>query len=461
MATILIVDDDMSIVESFQSLFEETHTILTAYNQAEASQLVKENRIDLVFLDYQLPGENGLEVLKKIKALEPELYVIVITGHGSPETIIQTMSLGAYDYLEKPLDIEKITILTNRALESKKIKNFVNVVIDEQVSHYSLKRIIGKSEVMQNVFKTIGLLINNDVSVLINGESGTGKELIAKSLHYVGRHKHEPFIAVNCSGLTEGLLDNELFGHEPQAYTGAYSKKIGKFEAAGEGTFFLDEIGDMPLAIQAKLLRVLQEKEFQRLGGIRTIPLKARIIVATNKDLLKEVQRRLFRQDLYYRINVAVVEVPSLREKKEDIPDLINHFITEANKKLRKTIIGISQEALELLGAYNWPGNVRELENVITIMCINTQTSILQPETLPGYIIKGSSITNMYGAFIDSFLEKHDRQNDLLKILNLELEAELIKKVGGKLKNNKSAMSRVLGISRVTLQKKMSQAGEQ
>ena len=457
MANILVIDDDKSILESFRALFKGKHRVLAAYNAREALASILENEIELVFLDYRLPGQDGLKVLESIRKLEPGLYVIVITGHGSFETIIRAMSLGAYDYVEKPLDIDKITILAKRALESRKMNAIVKVVTEEQAEFYSLNRIIGKSQVMQDIFKTIGLLVNNDVTVHISGESGTGKELIAKSLHYNSPRKNEPFMAVNCSGLTESLLDNELFGHEPQAFTGAYSQKKGKVEAAGEGALFLDEIGDMPLPIQAKLLRVLQEKEFQRLGGIRNIAMKARVIAASNKKLQEEVAAGRFRKDLYYRINVASLSVPPLRHRKDDIPLLSEHFIKEANRRLKKSITGLVAGTMEILTGYSWPGNVRELENVIINMCINTPTTALQPAITPRYISHCGSEADIFSEFVEGFLETSGAEKNLLPLLVRELEKHLIRLVGKKLRYNKSAMAAVLGISRVTLQKKMAE----
>src|SRR6056297_2244984 len=276
MASMLIVDDEINIIKSFQSLLSDSHEVYGAYNGKEALEVIEEKKVDFVFLDYNLAGENGLDLLKKLRSLDPELYIVIISGYGNFEVIIQAMALGAYDYLEKPLDIDKIHILLRRAIKSKKMDSTVKLLIEEQRSHFNLKRIVGKSLPMQNVFKQIGLLLNTDVSVLISGENGTGKELIAKALHYSGKRRDEPMVAVNCSGISETLLENELFGHEQQAFTGADSMVKGKFEAAGEGTILLDEIGDMPLALQVKLLRVLQEREFQRLGGNRTIKIKAR-----------------------------------------------------------------------------------------------------------------------------------------------------------------------------------------
>jgi DNA-binding NtrC family response regulator len=455
MANILVVDDDKSIVDSFRALFKGKHHVLASYNAREALDSIRENEIELVFLDYRLPGQDGLKVLESIRKLEPGLYVIVITGHGSFETIIQAMSLGAYDYIEKPLDIDKITILTRRALETRKMNAIVKVVTEEQAEFYSLNRIVGKSQVMQDIFKQIGLLVNNDVTVLISGESGSGKELIAKSLHYNSPRKNEPFMAVNCSGLTESLLDNELFGHEPQAFTGATSQKKGKVEAAGEGTLFLDEIGDMPLPIQAKLLRVLQEKEFQRLGGVRNIAMRARVIVASNKTLREEVAAGRFRKDLFYRINVASLSVPPLRDRKDDILLLSEHFIKEANRRLKKSVTGLLPETMEILTGYSWPGNVRELENVIINMCINTPTPALQPAIIPRYISHCGEVSDIFSDFIENFLEKNSAEKNLLPLLVSELEKHLILLVGKRLQYNKSAMAAALGISRVTLQKKM------
>lgn len=293
MASILIIDDEINIIKSFESLFSGEHEVYSAVNGKESLDILKNERIDFVFLDYNLGGEDGLELLKIIKSIDPELYMVMISGYGNFEVIIKAMSLGCYDYLEKPLDIDKIEFILKRALRSKKLSSTVKFLVGEKSSQFNLNRIIGKSPLMQNVFKQIGLILNTDVSVLIVGENGTGKELIAKALHYNGRRKEEPFIAVNCSGLSETLLDNELFGHERQALTGADTLVKGKFETAEEGTIFLDEIGDMPLN--------LQEKEFRRFGGTRNIKLKARVIAAVNKDIIKETALRAFQAESLFQ----------------------------------------------------------------------------------------------------------------------------------------------------------------
>jgi len=455
MAQILVIDDDKSIIESFSVLFDGIHSVTGAYNGEEALEILKKQKIDLIFLDYRIPGEDGLKVLKKIKEVDSDVYVIIISGYGNFETIISSMSLGAYDYLEKPLDAEKIKIITRRALELKKVNSYVKLIKDTEFENYSLKMIIGSSEVMQEVFKNIGKLVNNDVTVLITGESGVGKELIAKAVHYNSPRRDEPFITVNCAGLTETLLENELFGHEAQAFTGARTQIRGKFEAAGEGTIFLDEIGDMPLSVQSHLLRVLQEREFQRLGGVRTIKVKARIITATNMNLLEQVKSGNFRKDLYYRINVATINVPPLRQRLEDIPLLVDHFIKKANKKLKKNIQGISKDALCKLQNYNWPGNVRELENIITNICINQQGNYIDSINTQGYNQIVDKKGNIFEDFINDYLKMCEKKENILPPMISTLEKELIKKVGKNVNYNKSEMARVLGISRVTLGKKL------
>lgn len=458
MTSILIIDDEINIIKSFQSLLSSDYDVYSARNSRTALDEIKKNKIDFVFLDYNLGGENGLDLLKSIKALDPELYVVMISGYGNFEVIIQAMALGCYDYLEKPLDIDKISILLKRALRSKKINNIVKLMVDEQSSQFNLKRIIGKSPLMQNVFKQIGLLLNKKVSVLITGENGTGKELVAKALHYSGMNRGEPFIAVNCSGLTESLLDNELFGHEQQAFTGADSMVRGKFETAGEGTIFLDEIGDMPLPLQVKLLRVLQEREFQRLGGTRTIKLKARVIAATNKDIIEEIRKGRFRQDLFFRINVAQIEIPPLRKRKEDIPLLLDYFVKEARLKLNKKIEGASEDTLKLLTEYDWPGNIREFENTIINMCIKTHGTVIRSSSIPNYI-RTKKLNNRdresLEDFLINYLETADREKPLLPVLVSEIEETLIRILKDKYGNNKTKIAAALGMSRVTLLKKM------
>ena len=461
MAKILVVDDDRGVFESFSALFRGEHTVLGAYNGKEADKLLEENHVELIFLDYRLPGDDGLSVLKQIRSKMPDADIVMITAYGSLETIVQSIALGACDYLEKPLDAGKIRIITQRALGSRKMRHYVRVIQDEQLRTYDLTKVVGKSEVMQNVFKATGRLVNNDITVLITGESGSGKELIARALHYNGNRKNEPFVAVNCSALPEALLENELFGHEAQAYTGATTQQAGKFEAAAEGTVFLDEIGDLTLSIQTKLLRVLQERELQRLGGSRNIYLKARVITATNRNLLTLIKNGKFREDLFYRINVASIEVPPLRERKDDIPLLVDHFVNVAASKLNKTLRGVTDEALSILKNYRWPGNVRELENVILSLGINCQSGIIEAAEIPRYLSGNDKGQDLFSDFSEVFLRQYADQKGLLKLLYNSLEPPLIRMLLTKLGNNKTAVAERLGISRVTLQRKLSEIKQQ
>jgi len=453
MATILVIDDDRGV-------FRDEHRVLAAYNGSEALAALQEHEVDLAFLDYRLPGDDGLAVLQSIRRLNPELDVVLITAHGSFETVVRSIALGACDYLEKPLDIDRIGIITRRVLESGKMRRYMRVLRDEQSRAYDLERIVGRSQPMLEVFKNVGRLVNNDVPVLITGESGTGKELIARALHHNGPRREEPFVAVNCSGLPEGLLDNELFGHEAQAYTGATSQKAGRFEVAGEGTVFLDEIGDMPLSVQAKLLRVLQGREFQRLGGTRNLRLKARLIAATNKSLGEEMRRGAFREDLYYRINVAALGLPPLRERPEDIPALVDHFLAAAAHKLNKPLRGITGEALAILARYPWPGNVRELENVVLSLGINNHSGVIEAGEIPRYLTGTAGHEDACGDYVDAFLERHADRRDLLMRLRGELEPLLLRRLLERLGGNRTAVAARLGISRVTLQKMLGKLPE-
>ncbi len=454
MAAILVIDDDKNIQKSFTQLFSSEHEVFNGYNGKEGLDIFSSREVDLVFLDYRMPGEDGLAILKSLKKLDPGVPVIMITAHGNFETIIEATSLGAYDYIEKPLDIDKISILAKRAVESRKLSKYVNTIRSENIRNYELKKIIGNSVLMQDVFKSVGRLVNNDVVVHITGESGTGKELLARALHFNGNRKNEPFIAVNCSGLTESLLDNELFGHEPQAFTGAVSLKIGKFEAAGEGTIFLDEIGDMPLQIQTKLLRVLQEKEYQRMGGLKNIKLKARVITATNRNLHDEVKTGRFREDLYYRINVAKIVIPPLRDRKEDIPVLADFFLKNASYKLNKIFTSIASDLMSEFTAYDWPGNVRELENLLTSICINAQGPSLSLHDMQVRLVSMPPL-NLLEKAVNYFCNEHRTSDNLLPLLYDKLEKIMIDRIGREQNFNKSAMAKILGISRVTLAKKM------
>ncbi len=366
---ILVVDDDPKILFAFLEVFKKDgYAAIMANDGEEALKAVGSEKIDLVFMDISLPKIDGLEVLKKFKELGINIPTIIITGYGIMQNAIKAMQLGAFDYLTKPLDISKIRELTKKALskstsssENAESYSFFNADI---VDRYEL---IGRSSRMQEIYKLIGMVSTtpNTVSVLITGESGTGKELVARAIHGSTLGTGHPFIGINCSAVPDNLLESELFGYEKGAFTGAAERKLGKFEFAQSGTIFLDEIGTLLPNMQQKLLRVLQEREFERLGGDVPIKVQARFIAATNRDLESEIKNGNFREDLFFRLNVVAVKLPPLRERAEDIPLLANYFLAKYNEHLNKKVKGFSSQAISLLNSYQFPGNVRELENLI------------------------------------------------------------------------------------------------
>jgi DNA-binding NtrC family response regulator len=371
LSPILIVDDDPSICFAFKKTFEElNYKTVSANNGKEAIQVFKESSPSLIFMDISMPDMNGLEALARIKELNPDIPVIIITGEGNMQTAIRAMQLGAYDYLTKPLDVDKVRLTGTRAFEMVKMRQKINE-LEKRINrkkHDGRTIMVGQHQKMQEVFKKIGIISTTPLTtnILILGETGTGKEIVARIIHESCANAQEPFQVINCTVLPENLLESELFGHEKGAFTGADRLKIGKFENAGKGTLFLDEIGDLSVNLQKKLLRVLQERSFERLGGGNTsIDLNARIIAATHLELGKAVKEGYFREDLYYRLNVIEINLPPLREKKDDIPLLVNHFISKFNDSFDTRIKNASDEVINTLQNYHFPGNVRELENLI------------------------------------------------------------------------------------------------
>ncbi len=364
---ILVVDDDAKIIFAFlEVLKKDGYSAITASDGEEAIKIASTEKVDLIFMDISLPKITGLEVIKKFKEQGINIPTIIITGYGIMQNAIKAMQLGAFDYLTKPLDINKIRELTKKALlkltppGSDKGISFNANIVDRY-------EIIGRSQKMQEIYKLIGMVSTtpNTVSVLITGESGTGKELAARAIHVSTKGNGHPFIGLNCSTVPDNLLESELFGHEKGAFTGASERKLGKFELAQDGTIFLDEIGNLLPSLQQKLLRVLQEREFERLGGDMPIKVGARFIAATNRNLESEIKNGNFREDLFFRLNVIEIKLPPLRERVEDIPLLANYFLTKYNEHLNKNVKGFSSEAVLLLNSYQFPGNVRELENII------------------------------------------------------------------------------------------------
>ena len=373
---ILIIDDEKNIREGLSASLEmEGYNTVLAENGKEGLELFAKGDIDLVITDLRMPQVTGEEVLEKIISGSPGIPVIVLTGHGSIDTAVEAMRKGAYDFLTKPLNLDRLTLIVKRALQGREL-SLQHRLLQEELQELQGKKvfesIIGKSSQMQKVFDMIKRVADSKASVLITGESGVGKELIADAIHNLSSRKDKPMIRVHCAALTETLLESELFGHEKGAFSGAVARKRGRFELANGGTIFLDEIGEINQNVQIKLLRVLQEKKFERVGGEETIDVDVRVVAATNKNLLEEIKNGNFREDLYYRLNVVHIEVPPLRERKEDIPLLVAEFIKTFAKENSKQIEGLDNKTRSILYNYDWPGNIRQLKNCIesaVVMC--------------------------------------------------------------------------------------------
>jgi len=386
---ILVVDDEQLIRWSLEkNLQKQGYEVITAGSGEEALKLAREESPDLMLLDIQLPGMNGIEVLERVKEFEEEIIVIMVTALGVLETAVKAMRLGAFDYINKPFNLDELSIVIKKALVTHELRREVAHLRSEQTNKYGIDNIIGTSKHMDAVKGMITKISQSDAStVLIQGESGTGKELVAKAIHYESARADKPFMAINCAAMPETLLESELMGHEKGSFTDAKTQKRGLFEIADGGTIFLDEIGDMDLGMQAKLLRVLEERSFRRVGGTRDIAVDVRIVSATNKDLLKAIEEKEFRNDLYYRIQVIPIYLPPLRERKEDILILVNHFIQHYNKEFGKSVKGVSKMAEKFLVEYSWPGNTRELKNVIERAIILESDETLLLEHLPQEIV--------------------------------------------------------------------------
>ncbi len=381
-ANILIVDDEKVVRDSCKRILHgKGYIISEAENAEEALRMIEKYSYDLVLTDIRLPGMDGIELLQKIKESYPATEVIVITGYGSVDTAVKAMKLGAYDYIEKPFRPDELATLVERALERKSLRE-ENIRLREEVTHHYIKNIVGKSKAIEHVFRLIHSVAPTSSTVLIIGESGTGKELVAKAIHYNSPRRDNPFVVVDCGTLPKDLIEAELFGYRKGAFTGATSDKRGLIEEADGGTIFLDEIGELPLSVQSKLLRVLQEKEFRPIGDKRPKKVDVRFIAATNRDLEQLVRDGVFREDLYYRLNIFPIKVPPLRQRKEDIPILSYHFLRKHSEELGKDVKSITAEAMKLLLEYNWPGNVRELENTIQRAILLTTDEKIKPEDL-------------------------------------------------------------------------------
>ena len=378
---ILIVDDEPSILQSLSGLLlDEGFEVATASNGYEALKIIDKESPDLVLLDIWMPGMDGVETLKAIKKDNPLIQVIIITGHGTIETAVKSTKLGAFDFIEKPLSIDKVIVAINNSLNFRRLEEENRYLRKKTIEKHSLT---GSSTPIFRVKEQIAVAAPTDAWILSAGENGTGKELVARTIPQFSHRAEQPLVDVNCAAIPEELIESELFGHEKGAFAGAISKKRGKFELANKGTIFLDEIGDMSFAAQGKILRVLQEQKFQRVGGSRILELNARVIAASNKDLEKEIEEGTFREELYYRLNVIPIEVPSLRNRQKDIPLLVKTFLDESAEQNQRKVKSITPEAIEILQTYTWPGNVRELKNLIERLAIMVNEETIDVSDIP------------------------------------------------------------------------------
>ncbi len=455
MAKILVIDDDKSISESLDLyLTEEGHEVFTANTGTDGLNMAIENSPEVVILDIRLPDIDGFTVLEDLREENEDLKVIMITAHHDMETTIRAMKEGAFDYIHKPINIDELDIAIQKALKTHDMEKKIDGLLVESSRDVKVGDIIGTSKAMRDIFKIIGVVSQSKTTVLIQGDSGTGKELIAKVIHN-NTARTEPYIAVNCSAIVDTLLESELFGHEKGSFTGAISRKLGKFELARYGTVFLDEISEMSLNLQSKLLRVLQEMEFERVGGKDRVKVNARIIAATNKDLKTLVEEGKFRDDLYYRLNIVTIQIPPLRERREDIPLLVDYLLRKINRDLHKKIAAVSGDMMDIFMKYSWPGNVRELENLLVRAAVVAKSHVLGREDFP----------ELMGAYIHEKARREAPQDVAEKenedgLLTLdEIEQRHIRMVISKVGKNKGEICEILGISRPTLERKLEKYG--
>ena len=457
MDKILVVDDEKGVCYSFKKILGRLgYDVITANNGIEAIEQAGKESPSLVVMDVSMPKLDGLETLQRLKSLYPDLTVIMMTAHSTSDRAITAMKYGAYDYLTKPFDNAQLTSLIEKAIMDKKIST--PVTFDETGDEKG-DRIIGRSPAMLEIFKKIGQVAESDVTVLLRGETGTGKELIARAIYHHSKRVNKPFLPVNCAAIPENLLESELFGHERGAFTGADNKKIGKFEQCSEGTMFLDEIGDMPLSIQAKWLRVLQDGCFQRLGGKETIKTDVRIIAATNKDLEELRDEKRFRDDLYWRLNVVSIIIPPLRDRPDDVDVLVKYFINKFSREFGKDVKGASPDLLKEFKKYHWPGNVRELQSIVQrgmLLCQKDFLSLDDCEWPPEEglsDIKIQDIEKMLSDAAYEFLKKGG--TNIYKEAVTAFERLLVKRALEINNNNQVMTAKFLGISRNTLREKI------
>jgi two-component system nitrogen regulation response regulator GlnG len=466
-ARILIADDEDSLRWVLEKgLRQAGYDVAAAKDGESALRAFESEPYDLVFLDVRMPGLDGLTALAKLRESRPDANVIVMTAHGTMETAIQAMQRGAYDYLAKPFDLDEVLLLTERALEARRLTQEVARLRTglQEVKEFSA--LIGRHPRMQEVYKAIGRIAGSDVTVLLRGESGTGKELVARAIHHYSRRSGRAFVAVSCAAIPGTLLESEMFGHERGAFTDAKERRLGKFELAQGGTLYLDEIGDMPVELQTKLLRALQERTIERVGGQESIRVDVRVLAATNRDLEVAIRQGSFREDLYYRLNVVTLNLPPLRERRRDVPLLVEHFLSKYADSLGER--GVAPEALDRLVGHEWPGNVRELENVIQRAMVLAQNGVILPEHLPiGPVSAAASVA--VDATLEEIIERkllecvrglRERSSANLYDLIIGLvEKPLLRAVLRETGGNQVRAAQILGINRNTLRKKLTEHG--
>src|SRR6202522_1330880 len=447
MPTILIVEDEAKMRRLLElNLGEDGFTTLSAEDAESALKLLRENAINLVVTDLKLPGMNGLEFLQTIKRQNASLPVLVMTAFGTVETAVEAMKAGASDYVLKPFSLSEMRMVIHKELDVHNLREENRSLREALGKRYEHPNVVARSTKMQEVLATVDRVAPTNSTVLLGGESGVGKDLIARAIHEKSRRAAGPFIKINSTAIPENLLESELFGYERGAFTGANASKPGKFELADKGTLFLDEIGDVPLAIQVKLLRVLQEREFERLGGTRTVKVDVRLIAATNRDLREALEQGTFREDLYYRLNVVPIDIAPLRQRKEDIQDLANLFISRFAGDSGKPVEGVSPEAMQILVNYHWPGNVRELQNIIERACALAKGSVLTPADIH-LDVRPSKITNGASNFLPEGMTLEQWEDEMIR--------ESLRLANG----NKSQAARLLGLSRNALRYRLSKIG--
>lgn len=464
MPSLLIIDDEPNVRFSLKRAFQgNAIDITTAENGQQGIDAVRKHPPDAVLLDVKLPDRSGMDVFREIQTMDQRIPVVMITAHGSTHTAIEAMKHGAFEYLVKPLDLTELRRVVDRAMQASRLSRAVPITDSDSFPSVEDGYLVGRSRGMQDVYKAIGRVAPSDVTVLLLGESGTGKELVASAIVQHSRRANGPFLAVNCAAIPEGLLESELFGHERGAFTGAERRRIGRFEQASGGTIFLDEIGDMSGATQAKVLRLLQDQRFERVGGTEVIQTDTRIIAATNQDLSNLVLDGRFRRDLYYRLNVYSITLPPLRERMEDLPDLVDHFLAVAAAEVGRRVRQVAPETLELLANYNWPGNVRELQGVVKNALVNAATDVLTPDCLPTSLrerdafwirlSESHAIDLNVTAIVRRLLE--DGQYDIYHKTLLAVDHTILHEVLRAVGDNQVEAARRLGISRTTLRAKL------